>query len=307
VIPAPARFVAAMVVLAALAAPARATPTTAHPIEDAARVVRDADEQALEDELRTLRAEGVALGVMIVDTTGGASIESFARAHRAEWATGEARAALFVLAIRDRRSRLEVNDALRGAFPDARAQAILDHLKGYLRGADYPGAIRAVIREVRNSAAGVAPDLESPHPQSVEPAPVEPAPVEPVPVEPAPAPAHHYERPVDIGNYVAIGTAILAFVLGAWLWARSRVAARATFNGGAPLGRSVWLETLVCMGLIVAGIFYVALIVFAATSSSSSSSSSSWGSSSTSFGGGSSSGGSSSGGGWSGGGASSSW
>lgn len=124
------RALPALLVLLALVQPARATPTAEHPLEDSAGVISDSDETGIEVDLRALRALNVNLGVMVIDTTGGESIEAYARSHRTEWATGTAPAALFVLAIKDRTSRLEVSDALRPKFPDARAQSILDNLKG---------------------------------------------------------------------------------------------------------------------------------------------------------------------------------
>lgn len=304
---------AVVALVLAAAGVVHATPTAEHPLEDAAGVVPDADEPQLEAELRELRASGVDLGVMVIATTGTESIEAFARARRSEWATGTTPAALFVLAIEDRKSRLEVSDPLRARFPDARARAILDNLKGYLRAADYTGAIRAVIVEVRNGAAGIAPDLESPHPQAADPTarptPAVPSTTEATPPPPPPPPQPSApEEGTDASPYIAVAGLVALLVLVAWMWARSRLASRATLAAaGAQPDRGVLLETLWCICLIIGGLFYVALLILtvvgaAAGSSSSSSSSRSSGSSSRSSGSSSRSGG-----GWSGGGASSGW
>jgi uncharacterized protein len=303
----------ALLVLALLVAPAVAAPSRAHPLDDAARVVPDADEPQLEAELVELRAAGADLAVIVVNTTGGQSIESYARAKANAWATGTTPAAVFVLAIRDRKSRLEVSDPLRGTFPDARAQSILDNIKGYLRSSDYTGAIHAVIAEVKAGVAGVAPDLESPHPQVADPSDnafTSPPSTTRPPPPPEPSYTPSYEAPKRPTNWTAIAGAVVIgalFIGGAHLWARSRIAGRATLsaNGTITSDRGLFAETLWCMMLIVGGVLYIAAIVLAASASANNnSSSSSW----SSFGGGSSSsGGGSSGGGWSGGGASSSW
>lgn len=318
------RLALAVLALALFIAPAAAAPSRAHPLDDAAKLVPDADEPALESELAALKTAGVDMAVIVINSTGGQSVEAYARARAKAWATGTTPAAVLVLAIKDRKSRLEVSDPLRGTFPDARAQSILDNIKGYLRSSDFTGAIRAVIAEVKAGVSGVAPDLESPHPQVPDPNAdagnnaFGPAPSTTTP-PPTPEPSYtpSYEAPKRPLNWGAIVGAVLVgglFIGGANLWARSRIASRATLsaNGTITSDRGLVAETLWCMVLIIGGLLYIAAIVaFSASSSSGNSSSSSWGS----FGGGSSSGGSSwsggggssGGGGWSGGGASSSW
>ena len=312
----------ALLVLALLVAPAVAAPSRAHPLDDAAKVVPDADEPQLETELAELRTAGVDLAVIVINTTGGQSIETYARKQAKAWATGTTPAAVFVLAIKDRTSRLEVSDPLRPKFPDARAQSILDNIKGYLRSSDFTGAIRAVIGEVKAGIGGVAPDLESPHPQVPDPSDANAFTPAPSTTAPAPAPEPSYtpsyeepKRPINWGGIVGAVLVGGMFIGGANLWARSRIASRATLsaNGTITSDRSLFGETLWCMMLIIGGVLYIAAIVFfTASASSNNNSSSSWGSfgggssssGGSSFGGGSSSGG---GGGWSGGGASSSW
>ena len=302
----------ALLILALLVAPAVAAPSRTHPLDDAANVVREADEAKLETELSDLLTYGVDMAVILIDTTGRQSIEAYARAQAKEWATGTTPAVVLVLAIKDRKSRLEVSDGLRGRFPDARAKSILDNIKGYLRSSDFPGAIRAVIAEVKAGAAGLAPDLESPHPQVPDPnadgnTAFTPQPsTTPPPAPPEPSYTPSYEAPKRPINWGAIVGAVLVgalFVGGANLWARSRIAGRATLsaNGTITSDRGLFAETLWCMVLIIGGLLYIAAIVAVSASSSRTGSSSSWGG----FSGGGSS--SSGGGGWSGGGASSSW
>lgn len=311
----------ALLILALLVAPAIAAPSRAHPLDDAAKVVPDADEPGLEAELRGLKSAGVDMAVLVINTTGGQSIETYARAQAKKWATGTTPAAVLVLAIKDRQSRLEVADPLRPTFPDARAKSILDNIKGYLRSSDFTGAIRAVIAEVKAGVSGVAPDLESPHPQVPDPSDANAFTPAPSTTAPAPAPEPSYtpsyeepKRPINWGGIVGAVLVGGMFIGGANLWARSRIASRATLtaNGTMTSDRGLFGETLWCMMLIIGGVLYIAAIVFFTASSNNNDSSSSWGS----FGGGSSSSGGSSfggsssssgGGGWSGGGASSSW
>lgn len=272
---------------------AHAAPTTEHPLDDQAGVIVASDRPAIEDALRALRP--VEMAVIVVRSLGGSSIESYAASAARDWTTGRGDAAVLVLAIGDRKSRIEVSDSLRAKFPDRRAQSILDNSRGYLRNGDYAGAVRAIVGDVGAAARGEAPDLESPHPQSPSDATAPPEPVSP-PVK------HGYAYRPSQTNYtgwIILGIA-LAIVLGiGGLWAAATRSSTGTLTAAGFTQRAFALDWGWHALKVIGWIFYI-IFVIASSGRSSSYSSSSWSSSS-----GSSS--SSSGGGWSGGGASSSW
>lgn len=285
------RWLAALVVFGV--AVVAADPTETAPIDDKARVIADADEPALNGEVRALRDAGVKLAVIILRTTGGAAIETVAIDARGRWYTGSDGAAVFILAIDDRQSRLEVNDALRAKFPDSRAQSILDNLRGYLRAADYAGAIRAVVREIRAAATGQPIDSENPHPPVADPPVHGPS----AGVTTAPKKSRWW-----IG--VLVGAAIL--LAGGAVWAMlSRKRALTFSHDGARHTRPFVADWLWSALKIVGFVLYAIAMIAVASGSTRTSSSRSWGSSSSSSSSRSSSGGG--GGGWSGGGASSRW
>jgi uncharacterized membrane protein YgcG len=266
-----------------------AEPSETDPIDDQAGVIPDTDEPALIEDVRALRTDGVKLAVILVRTTGGAAIETFALDARARWYTGTDGAAVYILAIDDRRSRLEVNDALRAKFPDSRAQSILDNVRGYLRGADYAGAIRAVTREIRNVVTGKPMDLENPHPPVADP---------PVHSQTTSTSYHEPKSRWWIWALVGVG----GLLAGGALWASlNRKKALTLSHDGVRHQRPFVADWLWSALKIVGVVLYVVAIVAVASGSRRSSSSRSWGSSS------SSGGGSRSSGGWSGGGASSRW
>ncbi|HEY5933926.1 MAG TPA: TPM domain-containing protein [Kofleriaceae bacterium] len=272
-----------------------AEPTETAPVDDKAGVIADADEPALNGEVRALRDAGVKLAVIILRTTGGAAIESVAIDARGRWYTGSDGAAVFILAIDDRQSRLEVNDALRPKFPDSRAQLILDNIRGYLRAADYAGAIRAVVREIRSAATGQPIDSENPHPPVADP-----------PVHGGGTTAGTTSEPKKSRAWIWIVIVVGILLAGGAVWAMSsRKRALTLSHDGVRHQRPFVADWLWSALKIVGVLLWVVAMVAMASGSSRTSSSRSWGSSSSGSRSSSSSG--SSGGGWSGGGASSRW
>lgn len=301
---------------------ASAEPTTDHPLDDQAFVIDAGDEALLEQDLRALRTAGVEMAVIVLQHTG-TPIESYARTAAESWATGKSAAAVLVIAIGDRKSRLEVSDPLRTKFPDSRAQAILDNARGYLRNADYAGAVRAIINEVSAAHRGVAVDLESPHPQSGLPA------TSPSSGNTTPSPSTSYDTRYKQRSQfpswvlVVVGLAIMLGIGGLWAAAARKSQFTLSHDGSVNTLQRPFVVDWLWHTIKIAGwVFFILFIIASALGSAKSSSSTwssvsrstDWGSSRSSSSGGSSwsSGGSSSsggsgGGGWSGGGASSSW
>lgn len=306
---------AVLVLVLALARVAGAAPTASAPLADEAHVLDPAAATRIEADLLQLAREGLDIAVILVRRTGE-PIETYARAAAQRWTSDHAemsRAALLVLAIDDRASRIEVNDALRPRLPDRRAQTILDNVRGYLRTADYATAVGAIVGEIGRAARGEAPDLESPHPQS-DPA-ATPAPVS----SPTREPASYRRSRDDSSIWLVVVAGVIVLGIGA-AWAAATRKGRATLSHDGTVAaaqRSFVLDWLWCTAKVIGWVGFVVFIIAAAAAASSASSSSSSWSGGGSSGGGSSSGGgwsgggggggSSGGGGWSGGGASSSW
>lgn len=300
----------ALLILLALARVAGAAPTSTSPLEDSAMVIAEGDEAMIENELRRLSAIGVDLAVIVTTSLGGVAIESYAHDAAVQWTSGRAEtasAAVLVIAISDRKSRIEVNDTFRPKFPDARAQVTLDNIRGLLRSSDYAGAVRAVITDVGKAERGEPPDLESPNPQSNLPATTPSS---------APIPASDYPRYTTKSDnsvlILVIGGIVFVLGMGAlWAWTARKGNFTLTHDGSVKtLERSFVVDWLWHSAKIVGWLGFILFVIASASSSSSSNTSRSWGSSSStgSSSGGFSGGGSSSGGGgWSGGGASSGW
>lgn len=125
------------------------TPTIDAPVTDLAGVLSSRDVTEIGMRLRAHQAAtGVQAAVLIVDTTDGEPIESYAVRVATAWEGGSRetdRGLLFVLAISDRRMRLEVGYGLEDRIPDSVSAALLRRAVPYLRRGDHAGAVEIVM------------------------------------------------------------------------------------------------------------------------------------------------------------------
>ena len=109
----------------------------------------DSNTQAhLESQLQALNdSKGSQVAVLIVPTTGGETIEQYARRVFDQWRLGREGVddgVLLLVAINDRRVRIEPGYGLEGAIPDAIANRIIqEYLVPQFRAGDYSAGIAA--------------------------------------------------------------------------------------------------------------------------------------------------------------------
>jgi uncharacterized protein len=281
--------------MGARAAHAWRPPALTRPVTDMAGVMSPEAIGAVERGLLAHRtATGNQVAVLLVGSTGSEPIEDFAIQVASEWRGGEAgrdNGVLVVLAVNDRRSRIEVGYGLESTLTDATAKQILDGARPLLKSENYDGAITQIVNGVlgRSGAKGA---IELPAIRSV-----------PVRLPPSPPLRTYSPPPAPSGGCNGDDAMLVLMVLGGLVFMIVIGLARNPNKGGTTFSGSGYSS-----GSSSTSSFW--------TSSSSSSSGSSWDSSSSSSGsswGGSSSSSSSSsdygggGGSFGGGGASSSW
>lgn len=113
----------------------------------------------LSDSVATKLAEvnsksDTQIGVYIVDTLDGNSIENRANEISRAWKIGHAdtnKGALIAVAINDRKFRIETSNELSTILTDSKARHILDGSKSYMRKGDYDGAVTYMIDEIYES------------------------------------------------------------------------------------------------------------------------------------------------------------
>lgn len=138
--------------LTLVSAAALAATRVEQPVTDEAEVLLPSDEEQIERRLVEHRERtGVQIAVLTVRSTGGLPIEDFALEVAQAWGGGSRErddGVLFVLAVDDRRMRLELGYGVEAAIPDSEARRILDGARSYLRSGDYRVGTLHVVEEV---------------------------------------------------------------------------------------------------------------------------------------------------------------
>ena len=92
------------------------------------------------------------IGVYIVDTLDGKSIEEQANEVARSWKIGFSdtnKGALIAIAINDRKFRIETSNELNTTLTDSKAKSILDNVKPEMRSKNYNLAVKKIISEIK--------------------------------------------------------------------------------------------------------------------------------------------------------------
>lgn len=125
-------------------------PSLERRVTDLANVLAEAEASALEDKLAAFEArKGAQLAVLIVPTTQPEEIEQYSIRVVDAWKLGRKKVddgALLIVAVEDRRLRIEVGRGLEGALTDLASNRIIQEtITPRFREGDYAGGINAGI------------------------------------------------------------------------------------------------------------------------------------------------------------------
>ena len=108
--------------------------------------------QEIKDKLANFNSKNEAqLGIYIVDTLDGKNVEDFARETAREWKIGyddSNKGALILIAIKDRKFRIETSNQMATELTDSESRAILESVKPLMKKADYNGAVSEIIDKI---------------------------------------------------------------------------------------------------------------------------------------------------------------
>jgi uncharacterized protein len=127
-------------------------PTYAGPVTDQARKLSSDDIERLNQTILKYRqASSNEIGVLIVKSLEGQSLDNFAYDVFKKWGIGKDakdNGVLFVVAVDDRAARIEVGYGLEGELTDVEAGRLVRRdspMAGHFRQGDYYGGVNAVI------------------------------------------------------------------------------------------------------------------------------------------------------------------
>ena len=101
--------------------------------------------------------EKLKIGVYITDELGDNDVEEMSLEIARKWKIGDKdtnNGVLLFLAIKDKKSRLEVSDNLATRLTDIQSKAILDNMKPKLRSKDYDGAVLDAVKSITDANNG---------------------------------------------------------------------------------------------------------------------------------------------------------
>jgi uncharacterized protein len=169
-------FVMALLALAAPAGAKEKIPGFSAPVVDAANVVPVDVERRVDAELVDFKQRtGKQIAIALVDTTGNQSLEDYTIDLARAWGVGtkdKDNGVLLLIAVQDRKVRIEVGSGHEGELTDVESKHIIDDaLIPRLRQGDYGGAAEVGAQELRRALgddvaaappATVAPKADKP-------------------------------------------------------------------------------------------------------------------------------------------------
>lgn len=157
-------FMALLLACVALASPAAAqqpvpVPALSGRVVDTTGTLDAARRAALEARLEAIEKQhGSQVVVLIVASTGPEPIEAYAIRVAEQWKLGRADVddgVLLLVAMQDRRMRIEVGYGLEGAIPDAIARRIIaEQMTPRFRAGDFAGGLEAAVDSIGRAISG---------------------------------------------------------------------------------------------------------------------------------------------------------
>ena len=229
-----ARFRAALVLLAALAGPFRASAQAPAPVPaltghviDATGTLSGSEANGLEAELSDFEArKGSQVAVLIVASTQPEEIEQYSIRVAEQWKLGRKKVddgAILLVAKDDHKLRIEVGYGLEGALTDAICKRIISEvITPYFKAGDFPGGLSAGVASILKVLDG----------------------------EPLPPPQR---SPLQVGQHrgagVGLGLLALAFLISGGLRSAFGRVRGGLFSGGA-----VGLLASFLLGSVILGV-----------------------------------------------------
>ena len=124
---------------------AREVPRLTGPVVDEANLLSSSTKNSLESLLYRYKSDtSNQVQVLIVESLEGDAIENFSIQVTDKWKLGDEKkdnGVLFLIAVKDRKLRIEVGQGLEGELPDILAGRIIESVKPYLKSGNFDEGI----------------------------------------------------------------------------------------------------------------------------------------------------------------------
>lgn len=124
---------------------AREIPNLTGPVVDELNVIRPEVKASIEATLQNFKTtEGIQFQVLLVDNLDGDVIENFAIKVAEKWKIGDQKSdkgAIFILALKERKLRIEVGQGLEGDLTDLQSKRIIKEVSPYFKNQDYESGV----------------------------------------------------------------------------------------------------------------------------------------------------------------------
>lgn len=139
--------------LCSLSSFALSIPSLNQPIMDQISLLDSETKSSLDGQIRAVYNDkkGPQLTVLIISTLEGNAVEDVAHKVFTTWKLGDAKrddGVLFIVAINDRKMRIEVGQGLEGSLTDFTSKQILNQVKPHFKNKDYAQGIKAGVQGI---------------------------------------------------------------------------------------------------------------------------------------------------------------
>lgn len=121
-------------------------------VTDATGKLSSSERAALEDKCKKINAKtGNEIAVLVVPTLDGSNIEDAAQDTWRSWKVGKGgldNGVLLMLAMKERKSRIQTGKGVEGDLPDLKTQDILINMRPYLRSDNLAGALNFGVDQI---------------------------------------------------------------------------------------------------------------------------------------------------------------
>lgn len=141
---------------------ALSVPQLSRPVADLAGVISNDDKNEIENIIHEANdANLVQIAVLIIPSLEEESLEEYSIKVAEKWQLGTAKddnGILLLIAMKERKIRIEVGNGIEGFITDAYASRRIDEMKPYMRESNYAGAIKNVVASIIETAKNNTPE-----------------------------------------------------------------------------------------------------------------------------------------------------